>query len=109
MAAIPTEPAPKIAIEVSEEWGMLRVLRTAPAPVCIPQPSGAYKAREERGVEGGRRTTEERWTRVFFENEDWPKKELWRGLLSVFSEGDGFEDEDVGEEGQVTIAEEGVS
>ena len=41
MAAIPTEPAPKIAIVASEEGGMLRVLRTAPAPVCMPQPKGA--------------------------------------------------------------------
>ena len=56
-------------------------------------------------MDGGRRTTEERWARECLENEDWPKKELWRGLL----EGGDDEDGAVDEEGQVTIAEEGVS
>lgn len=46
MAATPTAPAPKIAIEERGGIGW-RMLRTAPAPVMKPQPRGASQSRSD--------------------------------------------------------------
>ena len=74
IAAQPTAPAPNTA---STDSGPGRkALRMAPAPVWMPQPSGASV---ESGASAGTFTRPRSWMRACLANVDWPKKWPWTG------------------------------